>query len=281
MSDRTAGTALCNFALSQAPTEARHSAHYSVLSHANSSALWSGWSVWEWQVSQMERLAPAAASSRQLSPSLYNNISHCSSGLCIRPSAGTAASEHAVSAEWRSALTTLPLRPSLRSASPNWMAFPLSRRRWNCLSSRTPRRIPTPRAIDAQQSPKLAEKPRIADAAVPRRPARIAAATQVAPEDNRSFLEKIFGQQQPATPALAYAAPQDNIIDNARGQRLSPTPRLENPRVGSRLQRHLFANRLHAERREALKHILDLATDWTAPALRPRTHAWSNAAARL
>ena len=42
------------------------------------------------------------------------------------------------------------------------------------------------------------------------------------PSDNRAFLEKFFGTQRPSgqlpsLPALAYAAPESDVLDNARG----------------------------------------------------------------
>jgi hypothetical protein len=51
---------------------------------------------------------------------------------------------------------------------------------------------------------------------------KVAAAPAQAP-DNRSFFEKFFGvPPQPAGPALAYAAPEDDVVDRSRGRRLSP-----------------------------------------------------------
>jgi hypothetical protein len=78
--------------------------------------------------------------------------------------------------------------------------------------------MPTPRPSDLIAP--APEQPRIAAPKVLRR-ARTAAAP-VVPQDNRSFFEKLFGVQRPSGPALAYAAPQDDVIDAGRGRRLSP-----------------------------------------------------------
>jgi hypothetical protein len=57
----------------------------------------------------------------------------------------------------------------------------------------------------------------------PSRRVKVAAPTQ-AVQDNRSFFQKLFGAPpQPAGPALAYAAPEDDVVDRSRGRRLSPT----------------------------------------------------------
>ena len=57
-----------------------------------------------------------------------------------------------------------------------------------------------------------------ASAAVP-----AAAAPAPTPGDNRNFFEKLFGvqKQQPAGPALAYAAPQDDAVESSRGAKSS------------------------------------------------------------
>ncbi len=44
------------------------------------------------------------------------------------------------------------------------------------------------------------------------------------PPDNRSFLEKLFGQPQPSGPMLAYAAPEERTIGNEQRSAASPTP---------------------------------------------------------
>ena len=45
--------------------------------------------------------------------------------------------------------------------------------------------------------------------------------------DNRTFFEKIFGMRQPSGPALAYAAPENGILGNARGVTSNPSPRYD------------------------------------------------------
>ncbi|AMJ63320.1 tlde1 domain-containing protein [Bosea sp. PAMC 26642] len=79
--------------------------------------------------------------------------------------------------------------------------------------------LPLPRPSDLLP-PAAPERPRIAAPQASRR--LRTAAVPVAPEDNRSFFEKLFGVQRPAGQALAYAAPQDDVVDAGRGQRLSP-----------------------------------------------------------
>ncbi|PZU92514.1 MAG: hypothetical protein DI527_09280 [Chelatococcus sp.] len=53
-----------------------------------------------------------------------------------------------------------------------------------------------------------------------------APATATAAIDNRNFFEKLFGVAKPEErgPAMAYAAPQDDVVDGLRGSRLSPMP---------------------------------------------------------
>jgi hypothetical protein len=88
--------------------------------------------------------------------------------------------------------------------------------------------MPVPRPLDLlpkaepQQPQQL--QPRVAQPTTPRRNRTAAAAPT--PEDNRNFFEKLFGVQKQAEPggtALAYAAPQDDVIDRGRVTRLSPS----------------------------------------------------------
>jgi hypothetical protein len=82
-----------------------------------------------------------------------------------------------------------------------------------------PRPVPRPSGLNPPIAP---ERPQIVERQTPRR-SRTAKAAPATPEDNRSFFEKLFGvQKQPAGTALAYAAPQDDIVDASRGRRLSP-----------------------------------------------------------
>lgn len=82
--------------------------------------------------------------------------------------------------------------------------------------------LPLPRPADLAM-PRTAS-PRLTGPAAPRR-ARTAAATAPV-EDNRNFIQKLFGvglQPSGPTTALAYAAPQDEVIDRNRPFRLSPS----------------------------------------------------------
>lgn len=82
--------------------------------------------------------------------------------------------------------------------------------------------LPIPRPADLQ-APATPERQRVAAPPITRRVK--SAAIPAIPEDNRSFFEKFFGVQRPAPgTALAYAAPQDDVVDAGRGRRLSPTP---------------------------------------------------------
>src|ERR1700730_3645204 len=45
--------------------------------------------------------------------------------------------------------------------------------------------------------------------------------------DNRTFFEKLFGTPQPSGPSLAYAAPEDGVLGNARSLTSSPPPRYD------------------------------------------------------
>lgn len=71
--------------------------------------------------------------------------------------------------------------------------------------------------------PATAEPPALA-LRQPTRRSRVAAAPTAPAEDNRSFFQKLFGApQQPNGPAMAYAAPEDDVVDRSRGRRLSPS----------------------------------------------------------
>jgi len=88
-----------------------------------------------------------------------------------------------------------------------------------------PMPMPVPRPLDLlpKAEPQQPAQPRVAQPTSPRRNRTAAAAPT--PEDNRSFFEKLFGvqKQQPTGTALAYAAPQDDVIDRGRIARLSPS----------------------------------------------------------
>lgn len=83
--------------------------------------------------------------------------------------------------------------------------------------------LPVPRPSDLQ-APAVPETPRVAERQTSRRARLAAAAKATAPTgDNRSFFEKLFGVQRSSGPALAYAAPEDDVVDRSRGWKLSPT----------------------------------------------------------
>ncbi|PZO04376.1 MAG: hypothetical protein DCF30_00820 [Hyphomicrobiales bacterium] len=82
--------------------------------------------------------------------------------------------------------------------------------------------LPIPRPAELKL-PVTAEQPAIA-LRQPTRRARVAAAPAPVVEDNRSFFEKIFSApRQPNGPAMAYAPPEDDVVDRSRGRRLSPS----------------------------------------------------------
>lgn len=83
--------------------------------------------------------------------------------------------------------------------------------------------LPVPRPSDLK-APAVRDVPRIAERPASRRTKTAAAAPAARAEDNRSFFEKLFGVQRPSGPALAYAAPEDDVVDRSRGWKLSPTP---------------------------------------------------------
>lgn len=79
---------------------------------------------------------------------------------------------------------------------------------------------PTPRPFSLQSEP-APERPRLAQP-LPTRRTREALAP-AAPAAAPGFFEKLFGVQKPSGPAMAYAVPQDDVIDASRGRRLNPT----------------------------------------------------------
>lgn len=87
--------------------------------------------------------------------------------------------------------------------------------------------MPVPRPAELAMPPAEAQSQRLAQQpAAPSRRSRVASATIApTPEDNRNFFQKLFGvqKQEPAGTALAYAAPQDDIVDRGRITRMSPS----------------------------------------------------------
>lgn len=234
MSDRTAGTARILLRYRR-HRQLRAIRRLTVSSLTLTFALWCGWSAWEWRSSPTER--PDTVASSPVPPAeavpAGSYVALLDPGFAIGAAPVPLHQSSPLSAEWRPAVTASAAlsEPQIRIAELDGVPAVAAPLEWPALAEATP--VTTPRAVEAQQAPKLTERPRVADAAVSRRPARIAASALAVPQDNRSFLEKIFGQQQPATPALAYAAPQDAIIDNARGQRLSPTPKLDGAQLAA------------------------------------------------
>ena len=84
--------------------------------------------------------------------------------------------------------------------------------------------MPLPRPSDLLL-PSEPQQPRAAQATTARRARNNPAATpEPTPEDNRNFFQKLFGvQKQPPGAALAYAAPQDDVVDRSRITRMSPS----------------------------------------------------------
>jgi hypothetical protein len=79
--------------------------------------------------------------------------------------------------------------------------------------------VPRPAELRLQNAP---QPPSLPDQQAARQ-AKTAVPPAIA-EDNRSFLEKVFGLRQPSGPALAYAALGRDPVDTAPSRRLSPAP---------------------------------------------------------
>ncbi|MFO1148144.1 MAG: DUF2778 domain-containing protein [Alsobacter sp.] len=84
--------------------------------------------------------------------------------------------------------------------------------------------LPLPRPFELRSLP-VPDRPRLAQPSAPRR-ARLALNPAAPPPDAPSFFEKLFGmKKEPSGPALAYATPQDTMLDVARNNRLGlPIP---------------------------------------------------------
>lgn len=90
--------------------------------------------------------------------------------------------------------------------------------------------FPAPRPGDLIAPPPAGT--RVATPAAPRR-SRVAAKPAETPDD-RNFIQRLFGvPRQPGT-VLAYAAPQDDVVDRGRGFRLSPAPSSPPPATSAR-----------------------------------------------
>lgn len=122
-----------------------------------------------------------------------------------------------------------PPSSSLAALAPAELALPLPPQPPVTLAEKAAP-MPVPRPLDLlpkaepQQLQPQQAQPRVAQPGTSRRNRTASAAPT--PEDNRNFFEKLFGvqkQAEPAGTALAYAAPQDDIIDRGRITRLSPS----------------------------------------------------------
>ncbi len=83
--------------------------------------------------------------------------------------------------------------------------------------------MPAPRPSDLLL-PAEPQQPRVAQPATVRRARNVPTTQEPTPEDNRNFFQKLFGvQKQPPGAALAYAAPQDDVVDRSRITRMSPS----------------------------------------------------------
>jgi hypothetical protein len=90
-----------------------------------------------------------------------------------------------------------------------------------------PAPMPVPRPAELAMPPAEAQPSRAAQqpAASSRRNRVAAASPAPTPEDNRNFFQKLFGvqKQSESGTALAYAAPQDDVVDRGRVTRMSPS----------------------------------------------------------
>ncbi|RYE32577.1 MAG: DUF2778 domain-containing protein [Hyphomicrobiales bacterium] len=151
------------------------------------------------------------------------------SGLLDPALSGGKATSFAQGAPARSAFQPAAQPPpsSLAALAPAEPALPLPPQPPVTLAEKAaPMPVPRPLdllpKLDPQQPQQI--QPRVAQPTTPRRNRTAAAAPT--PEDNRNFFEKLFGvqkQAEPAGTALAYAAPQDDIVDRGRITRLSPS----------------------------------------------------------
>jgi hypothetical protein len=176
--------------------------------------------------------APSATARKAAAARVAQQQAPAYSGLLDPALSGGKGASFVQSAPLRSAFQPAVQPPSsstLAAVAPAEPALPLPPQPPVTLAEKVAP-MPVPRPLDLlpkgepQQLQPQQAQPRVAQPTAPRRN-RTAAATPT-PEDNRNFFEKLFGvqkQQQPAGTALAYAAPQDDIIDRGRITRLSPS----------------------------------------------------------
>lgn len=148
------------------------------------------------------------------------------SGLLDPALSGGNAASFVPGAPVRSAFQPANPAPSSTSVAAAEPALPLPPQPPVTLAEKSvPMPMPVPRPLDLlpKADPQQPVQPRVAQPTAPRR-SRTAAAAPT-PEDNRSFFDKLFGvqKQEPAGTALAYAAPQDDVVDRGRITRLSPS----------------------------------------------------------
>lgn len=160
----------------------------------------------------------ARVAARPAPPPIY-------SGLLDPSLSGGKAASLSQSAPIRSAFQ--PVAPVDQPAAPMSVAsaeptLPLPPQAPVTLAKAVP--MPLPRPSDLLLPPEP-QQPRIAQPAMTRRGRNTATATpEPTPEDNRNFFQKLFGvQKQPPGAALAYAAPQDDVVDRSRITRMSPS----------------------------------------------------------
>jgi len=120
-----------------------------------------------------------------------------------------------------------PVAPLSQPASPVVVAsaepaLPLPPQAPVTLAKAAPMPLPRPTDLLLPAEP---QQPRAAQTTTARRARNTPAATpEPTPEDNRNFFQKLFGvQKQPPGAALAYAAPQDDVVDRSRITRMSPS----------------------------------------------------------
>lgn len=175
-------------------------------------------------LSATARKAPNARVAQQPAPAY--------SGLLDPALSGGKGASFIQGAPVRSAFQPAAQPPSstLAAVAPAEPALPLPPQPPVTLAEKTaPMPVPRPLDLlpkaDPQQLQPQQLQPRIAQPS-PSRRNRTAAAAVPSPEDNRNFFQKLFGvqnQAEPAGTALAYAAPQDDIVDRGRITRLSPS----------------------------------------------------------
>lgn len=173
--------------------------------------------------------APSATARKAAASRVAQQQAPAYSGLLDPALSGGKGASFVQGAPARSAFQpTAPSPSSLAAIAPAEPALPLPPQPPVTLAERAAP-IPVPRPLDLlpkaePQQLQPQAQPRVAQPGTSRR--NRTAAVAPTPEDNRNFFEKLFGvqkQAEPTGPALAYAAPQDDIVDRGRITRLSPS----------------------------------------------------------